>query len=233
MPRLSRLSGLVALAAALALGAAACSKVQKVAPGVGVPNVVQVRSFPALEKASRNVAAVAVAPFEARERGEMRASEGPARTAAPLVARQVAEALSARGVNVIPPEDMARALANAGVDAARATPEQLAAVAKDGFGADLLLTGRVMRFRELRGENLGASAPASVAFEVTLHDAPAGARLWQATFDETQQPLSANVFNAGRYPGGGTRWLKADELSKWGADGVANAFPVQTRTAAQ
>jgi hypothetical protein len=45
----------------------------------------------------------------------------------------------------------------------------------------------------------------------------------------TQAPISANLFNMGRYPGGGTRWLTAEELSKWGADGVADAFPISAK----
>ncbi len=64
---------------------------------------------------------------------------------------------------------------------------------------------------------------------MTLFDAPAATRLWSATFDETQQPMSTNLFNLGRYPGGGTRWLTAEELSKWGAEGVASSFPISAK----
>ncbi len=71
---------------------------------------------------------------------------------------------------------------------------------------------------------MGASRPASVSFRVTLYEAPSGFKLWSARFDETQRPLSDNLFNARRYPGGGSRWLTSTELVKWGAREVAGAL---------
>lgn len=217
MPRLTRRivrgGALVAVAAgALALG--------------GCASVVQTRDYPGLEQAAGSIRSVAVIPFEARSRAEGGATkEGAEAAGAPVVARQVAEALSARGLNVIPPEDVARAMQGAGV-AADAKPEQLAALAAEKFGANAIVTGQVWRYRDRRGQNLGAASPASVGFQVVLFQAPKAERLWSAAFDETQEPMSANLFNLGRYPGGGSRWLTADELSKWGAEGVADAFPV-------
>jgi len=225
--RLSRASGRMLRGAGFVLVAAAAVACNQVAPGVRVPNVVQVQRFPALEKASRQVSSVAVVPFDARARGELRTTEGPGRAAAPVVTRQLAEALQAQGVSVVPPEDVGRALSAAGIDPRSAGLPRVAAVVAQKFGSNMMVTGRVVRWRDKEGERLGASNPASVAFDVLLWSAPGAVKLWEATFDETQQPLSSNVFNAGRYPGGGTRWLSADELSKWGASGVAKAFPVQ------
>jgi hypothetical protein len=212
MPRLAR----PLLIAACALSLAGCAQ------------IVKTQAFPGLEQAQSGASAVAIAPFDARGRGGVSATEGPEAEGAPVVARQVAEAIAARGVKVIPPEDMARALQSAGVPADAKT-DQIAAIAQEKFGANLLLMGQVSRYRERRGENLGAASPASVGFSVTLYQAPAATRLWSASFDETQAPIASNLFNLGRYPGGGTRWLTADELSKWGADGVANAFPVSAK----
>lgn len=194
----------------------------------GCAQVVKTQAFPGLEQAQSAASAVAIAPFDARGRGGIPATEGPEAAGAPVVARQVAEAIAARGVSVIPPEDVARALLSAGMPA-DAKPDQIAAVAQQKFGANLLLMGQVSRYRDRQGENLGASSPASVGFSVTLYQAPAATRLWSAGFDETQAPISANLFNMGRYPGGGSRWLTAEELSKWGADGVADAFPVSAK----
>ncbi len=191
----------------------------------GCAKVVQVRVYPGLENAQSGVTSVAVAPFSSRPRSGA-SGETAETAAAPVVARQVAEAISARGVNVIPPEDVARALENAGISAKDLKPEQVAEVVSQKFGANTVLMGQVARFRDRRGENLGASSPASVGFDVTLHQAPSATKLWGATFDETQKPMSSNLFNLGRYPGGGTRWLTAEELSSWGAEGVAEAFPV-------
>ena len=195
---------------------------------IGCAQTVKVQTFPGLEQAQAGVSAVAVAPFEARGRDGGVLTEGPEASGAPVVARQVAEAIAAHGVSVIPPQDVARALQSAGV-AAGAKPDQIAAVTQQKFGASLLLTGQVSRYRDRQGENLGVSSPASVGFSVTLYQAPGAAKLWSGSFDETQEPMSANLFNMGRYPGGGTRWLTAEELSKWGADGVADVFPVSAK----
>jgi hypothetical protein len=196
----------------------------------GCAKIVKIQTYPGLEQASTGVSAVAVIPFDARGRAGAATTEGPGAEAAPVVARQVAEAIAARGINVIPPEDVARALQSAGIPA-DAKLDQIAALAHHKFGANLVVMGQVTRYRDRRGENLGASSPASVGFLVTLYQAPAATRLWSASFDETQAPLSSNVFNMGRYPGGGTRWLTAEELSRWGAEGVADAFPVSAVSA--
>jgi hypothetical protein len=86
----------------------------------------------------------------------------------------------------------------------------------------------VLRWRDRVGEKLGASQAAGVGFEVTLLRTPDGAKLWTAVFDETQLPITDNFFNVFRYPGGGTRWLTAEELSQWGATEVAQAMPTSS-----
>ena len=59
-----------------------------------------------------------------------------------------------------------------------------------------------------------------------LCSAPGARRLWSGQFDETQQPLSENVLSASRYPGGGSRWLTAEELATWGARETALTIPL-------
>jgi imidazole glycerol phosphate synthase subunit HisF len=124
--------------------------------------------------------------------------------AAALVARHVAEAMEQRGVDVIPAGDVRRATEDAGLELS--TPE-LARLVAERFGAEALLVGKVLRYQERVGQAAGSTRPAAVGFEVTLYGAPEGERLWRATFDERQQALSENVFNAARYPGRGSRAL--------------------------
>jgi hypothetical protein len=62
---------------------------------------------------------------------------------------------------------------------------------------------------------------------VTLYTAPGSEKLWSAVFSETQQPLSSNVLSTTRYPGGGMRWLTAEELARWGAEETVRALPLQ------
>ena len=90
--------------------------------------------------------------------------------------------------------------------------------------ATAVVLGEVYRWRERTGEALGTDRPASVGFTVTLFDAPQARRLWTSRFDETQRPLSADVRNVSRYPGGGSRWVTAPEMARWGARHAAEAM---------
>lgn len=79
--------------------------------------------------------------------------------------------------------------------------------------ADAVISGRVLRYRERVGEEWGAKSPASVTFIVELRDVRRGDIVWSGRFDETQRPLSENIFALGDFTQRGARWLKADELA--------------------
>jgi hypothetical protein len=128
---------------------------------------------------------------------------------------------------VIPPTDLALILNSQGISQERRNLVTIAEVAAREFGATAIMLGQVSRYRDRTGESLGSSKAASVAFEVSIHSAPAGHRLWFAKFDETQRALLENVFNAQRYPGGGTRWLTAVELARWGAESAVDTLPAR------
>jgi hypothetical protein len=168
---------------------------------------------------------VAVGPFSVTPSLARRADpDSPSsEEAAVLVARHVAEAIEQRGVEVIPAGDVRRATEDAELELSM--PE-LARLVAERFGAEALLVGKVLRYQERVGQAAGSTRPAAVGFEVILYGAPEGERLWRAIFDERQQALSENVFNAARYPGRGSRWLSAGELARWGAEEVALAMPV-------
>jgi hypothetical protein len=168
---------------------------------------------------------VAVAPFRPSERLLREGAGRRDATPEALIARQLAEALAARGIEVVAPENVRRALGLGDASLATLDPVATAGVAHAEFGADAVLMGVATRFRERQGEAMGARQPASVAFNVTLHAAPSGRRLWTAAFDETQLAMSDNLFVTRHYPGRGTRWLSAEEFTRWGAQQVAAAFP--------
>ena len=73
--------------------------------------------------------------------------------------------------------------------------------------------------------NPSTAGGASVAFQLTIYTAPGTQRVWTSSFDETQRRLLDNVWNAPRYPGGGTRWLSASELATWGANSSIESLP--------
>ena len=143
---------------------------------------------------------------------------------AALVASYFSDALAAQGVAVIAPSDLEVAFAGQGLPVPRLDPKTAAERAANDFGATAVVLGRVTRWRERDGSAAGATRPASVAFEVSLHEAPAGRRLWTGRFDETQKSITEAILRARQYPGGGTRWLTTEEFARWGAREVARSM---------
>jgi hypothetical protein len=86
--------------------------------------------------------------------------------------------------------------------------------------ADAVIVGRVERYRERVGNEWGAQSPASVAFVLNLIDIRRGDTVWSARFDETQKPLSDNIFALGQVGERGIRWLTAEQLT---GEGVRKA----------
>jgi hypothetical protein len=93
--------------------------------------------------------------------------------------------------------------------------------------ADAVLFGTVHRFRERVGEEFGVKSPASVAFTLYLMDVKKGDIVWSAHFDETQRPLSDNIFAIGQFTQRGAKWLKAEELAQ---DGINKAIAQLQKT---
>ena len=83
--------------------------------------------------------------------------------------------------------------------------------------ADAVITGRVLRFRERVGGEIGVKSPASVAFVLELVDVRRGDIVWSGRFDETQKGLSENILGLGDVGKRGIRWLTAEQLAQ---DGV-------------
>jgi hypothetical protein len=82
--------------------------------------------------------------------------------------------------------------------------------------ADAVMVGRVQRYQERVGNELGVKSPASVAFVLELIDLRRGDVIWFARFDETQRPLSENILAIGDIGQRGIKWLTADQLMQAG-----------------
>ncbi len=143
---------------------------------------------------------------------------------AALVTGFFGDALAAEGVRVIPASDLELAFSSRDRATPRRDPRAAAELAASEFGATSVVLGEVYRWRERSGEALASDRPASVGYQMSLHHAPSGRRLWSSRFDETQRPLSDDVRNLGRYPGRGSRWLTAGELARWGAGAAAESL---------
>ncbi len=189
------------------------------------PPPVQGREHPALR--NYEIRKVAVAPLAVSPRIPAQTPGGTTPdVAATIVAHQLAEALAARGIEVVAPSDVGRALEVAGEDPAQLRPLAAAEVVARKFGADAILTGTLIRWVERRGSGRAVSQVPAVGFEVVLRASPGAQRLWSATFNESQKPLGENVLITSQYPGGGTRWLTTEELARWGAGVLVKAVPL-------
>jgi hypothetical protein len=191
----------------------------RIRPGPVVTASREVRFEDALQK-------VAVMPFFPEV--PTGRSIGGGKTVSPegaaLVATYFADALAAQGVTVIAPSDLATAFTAKGQSVPRQDPTAAAERAAADFGATAVVVGRVTRWREREGSAAGATTPASVAFEVTLYQAPVPRRLWSGRFDETQKSITEAILRARQYPGSGTRWLSTEEFARWGAQEVVKSM---------
>jgi hypothetical protein len=88
--------------------------------------------------------------------------------------------------------------------------------------ADAVLAGRVLRYRERVGSEIGVKSPASVAFTLDLIDVQRGDVIWSARFDETQKGLSENILSLGDIRERGIRWLTAEQLAQDGVRKMVN-----------
>ena len=171
----------------------------------------------------KTLARVAVAPFlpapDFKGSGDPGVSSGgEGAEAAAVTSRIASDALAAAGFDVIPASDVANVFEAAGKPVPHGDEAAFTQVVAKEFGATSVLFGKVYRYRERRGGDLGATRPASVGIELALHAAPGARLLWTARFDHTQHALSENALVARRYPGAGSRWLTAAELVRWGLD---------------
>jgi len=211
---LERLTELLSAIALVALALTACE-----------PPVRQSANS-ALGERQEPVQVVAVTPFAVAPRlrdQPQRFGDSSPEAASRLLVAKVTETLSRRGVRVVPANDVRLALEASGGDM---RPPQVSRIVAEKFGADALLTGQLTRWAEREGTAASATRGATVGFEVVLFDAPGGQRLWSGSFDQTQLPLSENLLQALRLPGGGTRWLTAEELAHWGAEQTAQQMPL-------
>ena len=186
-------------------------------------------SHAALQSRQTPIRMVAVVPFTlspSLERRRTQPGETSAAEHAQLVSHMLAEAINQRGIDVIAPTDMQRALESERTPDGKLSPRTAARIAKTEFGADAVVIGRLHRWDEREGAAAGAREAAAVGFDVTLYGAPDTHRLWNATFDERQQAWGENVLRTTQYPGGGTRWLTAEELAHWGAQQTVLSMPL-------
>ncbi len=93
------------------------------------------------------------------------------------------------------------------------------------LNVDFVIIGFLFRFEERIGSPIGVEKPASVAFDIHLFRLRDGIEVWQGKFDETQRPLSENLFKIGSFFRRKASWLTAEELASVGMDEMLKKLP--------
>ncbi|MDI7261850.1 MAG: hypothetical protein QME90_18295, partial [Thermodesulfobacteriota bacterium] len=93
------------------------------------------------------------------------------------------------------------------------------------LGSDFILMGVVFRFEERVGSSVGVEKPASVGFDLHLFRLKDGVEVWRGKMDETQRPLSENLFKIGSFFRRKAHWLTAEELASVGMNEVLRRLP--------
>ncbi|MBM4346858.1 MAG: hypothetical protein FJ107_01865 [Deltaproteobacteria bacterium] len=93
------------------------------------------------------------------------------------------------------------------------------------LGSDFVSIGFIFRFEERIGKSVGVDRPASVGFDIHLIRLKDGAEVWRGRMDETQRPLSENLFKIGSFFRRKAHWLTAEELAGVGLDEVLRRLP--------
>lgn len=148
-----------------------------------------------------------------------------------VVAEGAAEALTAElfttaatqgGWDVVPQDDIARAMQNL----PPTTPEdfdQNALKLGHDLSVDGVLYGMVERYREREGLDYAAAEPASVSFTLKFVDLNSKQVVWSAKFAKSQKALSQNIFELANFVQHKARWVRAHEIANEGVqEAVAN-----------
>jgi len=80
-------------------------------------------------------------------------------------------------------------------------------------GADAVIAGYVYRFEEREGTAYAAEKPASVAFDLHMVRVADGRVLWSGYFNETQKPLTENLFELDSFVKRGAKWVTARDMA--------------------
>jgi hypothetical protein len=94
-----------------------------------------------------------------------------------------------------------------------------------GLEADFIFIGYLFRYEERIGSSLGVERPASVSFDLHLFRLRDEKMVWMGKFDETQRPLSENLFKIGSFVRRKGSWLTAAELASVGMDEMLRKLP--------
>ena len=105
-------------------------------------------------------------------------------------------------------------------------PSEVKKIAENGqlLGADIVIIGHIYRFRERAGTSYSVELPASVAFDLHFISVPDGRIVWSGHMDETQRPLSENLFEIVSFIKRKGEWVVAEDLAISGLESMLRIF---------
>jgi len=95
--------------------------------------------------------------------------------------------------------------------------------------ADAVLAGHAYRFAQRVGGNYSVDSPASVAFDLHLLRVSDGRVIWNAVCDETQKPLTDNLFQINAFLKRDGKWTTAQEVAAMGMEEMMASFPIHIK----
>jgi len=93
------------------------------------------------------------------------------------------------------------------------------------LGADAVLGGFIYRFQDRTGQDYGVAEAASVAFDLHLVRVLDGRIQWSGRVDETQQPLSNNIYNIKKFISRGGKWVTSRQMARGGLKSLIADMP--------
>jgi hypothetical protein len=126
---------------------------------------------------------------------------------------------------IVAPEQIDAALKTTPPDKSGTMTTGLAQAIGKTVKADAVIIGRVQRFIERVGGEVGIERPASVGFVVTMIGVGDGRTLWSGEYYETQKTLSEDVNTLPLFIKRGGKWLTARELAEYGMKEMIKTLP--------
>lgn len=94
------------------------------------------------------------------------------------------------------------------------------------LGADAVLAGYVHQFRDREGTDYSVALPSSVAFHLDMIRVADGRIVWSGQFNETQQSLSEDLFQLGKFLKRKGRWISVEDLAVYGLEQILRNSPL-------
>ena len=126
---------------------------------------------------------------------------------------------------IVPQDQAEELLVREGIDRFEEDPRSVAVSLGKEIGVQFVMTGYLFRFQDRVGAALSAERPASVGLDLHLFRVRDGRMIWGGRFNETQQPLSDNLFKLGSFLRRKASWVTGEELAAVGMGEMLKKLP--------